>query len=432
MEPTSLSPQVSSQNENTHAEGSFSVCRKHRRGMPLVLLVLMLLSGFVGGLFAPTAQKYLGRYLPQGPQQSTQPATTSTTIVSEENAVADLVAKTSPAVVSIVISKDIPKVRGFINNPFGMPFLNPFGGGMTSPNSQPNAGETEKQKIGSGSGFFVSADGLIVTNKHVVADQQAEYTVILNDGSEHLAKVLARDPSNDIAVIKIDGSDFPVLSLGDSDSIRVGETILVIGNPLGEFENSVSRGIISGVKRNLDAASGFGDSEHLSNIIQVDAAINPGNSGGPLIDLAGSVIGINVAMAQGAENIGFALPINQVKHIVEQVRTTGKLSFPYLGVRSITLTDALKQKTGLSYNYGALVVRGDTVTDFAVVPGSPADKAGIVENDIILKIDGKQVDTDHSLVYYMGQYSVGDEITITLWHKGETKDIKVKLEERQP
>ena len=131
------------------------------------------------------------------------------------------------------------------------------------------------------------------------------------------------------------------------------------------------------------------------------------------------------------ENIGFALPSNQIKRIVEQVSTTGKLSFPYLGVRSLTLTDALKQKTGLPYNYGALVIRGDTMTDFAVVPGSPADKAGIMENDIILEINGQKVDADHSLVHYMGKYSVGEEITIKLWHKGETKDVKVRLEERK-
>ncbi len=137
-------------------------------------------------------------------------------------------------------------------------------------------------------------------------------------------------------------------------------------------------------------------------------------------------------MARGAENIGFSLPINQVKRIVEQVRTTGKQSFPYLGVRSLTLNAELKKKTGLPFDYGALVLRGDTMTDFAVVPGSPADKAGIMENDIILEINGKKIDEEHSLISYMSQFSVGDEVTVTLWHKGETKEVKVRLEERQP
>jgi serine protease Do len=211
----------------------------------------------------------------------------------------------------------------------------------------------------------------------------------------------------------------------------VGETIIAIGNPLGEFENSVSRGIISGLKRSLEAGSGRGDSEHLSGIIQIDAAINPGNSGGPLLNLSGEVVGVNVAMAQGAENIGFSLPINQVKRIVEQVRTTGKMSFPYLGVRTITLNEELKKKTSLPFDYGALVLRGETMTDFAVVPGSPADKAGIVENDILLEINGERIDEEHSLIGFMGRYAVGDEITVKLWHKGETKDIRVRLEERQ-
>lgn len=403
-------------------------CCSHKKGRCRVLgmFFLVLFSGFVGGLFAPYFERSFGHLLPvsllNGPQGAQNQAVK---IVTEEDAVSQLVEKKSPGVVSIVISKDVPIVRSFFGSPFS-PFFNPFGNGDGVTN-----GQTEKKKVGSGSGFFVSNDGLIVTNKHVVADEKAEYTVILGNGEEHTAKVLARDPSNDIALIKIEGKDFPALDLGDSDAIKVGETIIAIGNPLGEFENSVTRGIISGVKRNLNAGSGTGDSERLLGIIQVDAAINPGNSGGPLFNLAGEVIGVNVAMAEGAENIGFALPINQVKRIVEQVRTTGKLSFPYLGVRSITLTADLKTKTQLPFDYGALVVRGQTLTDFAVVPGSPADKAGIVENDIILEIDGKKIDTDHSLVYYMGQYSVGDTIKVKLWHKGETKEISVRLEERQ-
>lgn len=408
--------------------------RKRDRSMPLVLLILTLFSGFIGGLLAPLGERFLAPYLPWHFEESADQKSDVETPLVEENIVPDLVEKNAAGVVSIVISKDVPKVRSFFNSPFGSPFFMPFGSGQGST-------ETERQKVGSGSGFFVSADGLIVTNKHVVLDEQAEYTVILGDKSEHTAKVLARDPSNDIAVIKIEGSPrsdsgeagqgFPILALGDSDTIRVGETVIVIGNPLGEFENSVSRGIVSGLKRSLEAGSGRGDSERLSDIIQVDAAINPGNSGGPLFNLSGQVIGVNVAMAQGAENIGFALPINQVKRIVEQVRATGKLSFPYLGVRTLTLTSELQKKTGLPFDYGALVVRGETVTDFAVAPGSPADKAGIVENDIILEIAGERIDVDHPLVYLMGQHAVGDEVVVKLWHKGETKEVRIRLEERQ-
>ncbi|MBP7060459.1 MAG: trypsin-like peptidase domain-containing protein [Candidatus Moranbacteria bacterium] len=403
--------------------------QKHRRGQVLALLVLTLLAGFVGGLVAPRAEQYLGAHVPfLAVSPSVAPSTNQTRVVIEDTVVADLVEQHTPSVVSIVISKDVPKVRNFFGNPFGVPFFSPFGSGGSG---QQNSTETEKQKIGSGSGFFVSADGLIITNKHVVADEQAEYTVITQNGTEYSAKVLARDPSNDIAVIKVEGQNFPGVILGDSDHIRVGETIIAIGNPLGEFENSVSRGIVSGLKRTLDAGSSRGDSEHLSGIIQVDAAINPGNSGGPLFNLSGEVIGVNVAMAQGAQNIGFSLPINQVKRIVEQVRSTGKISFPYLGVRAMVLNDAVQKQTKLPFNYGALVLRGDTLTDFAVVPGSPADKAGITENDILLEINGQKIDVDHSLIQILGQHNVGDEITVKVWHKGDTKDIKVKLEERQ-
>ncbi len=420
MEP--ISPASSQESPSPSPEKKSSA----RHGRTFLLVLIALVGGFVGGIVSPVVREKLVPYLPKTFQSSSLVTTPRTmTVISEEDAVANLVEKNSPGVVSIVISKDVPKVRNFFGNSFGFPFFDPFNSGTQST-------ETEKQKVGSGSGFFVSSDGLIVTNKHVVADEQADYTVLLGDGEEHPAKVLARDPSNDIAVIKIDGSNFPALTLGDSEKIRVGETVIAIGNPLGEFENSVSRGIVSGLRRNLDAGSDWsGDAEHLSDIIQIDAAINPGNSGGPLFDLAGEVIGVNVAMAQGAENIGFSLPINQVKRIVDQVRTTGKLSFPYLGVRSLVLNDQLQKKTGLPYNHGALVVRGESVTDFAVVPGSPADKAGIVENDIILEINGQKVDSDHSLVYVIGQHSVGDQVTLKLWHKGDTKEVKVTLEERQ-
>ncbi len=404
---------------------------RHGRGRVLALVFLMMLSGFIGGLVAPVALRFSQEHSFLGGNLVSAPEQQKVTIITEENAVSDLVEKKSPGVVSIVISKDVPKVRSFYGTPFqGFPFFSPFSTPNNGGNSK-NTGETEKQKVGSGSGFFISADGLIVTNKHVVADEQADYTVIVNGGTEYPATVLARDPVNDIAIIKIDGKDFPALDLGDSEKIKVGETVIAIGNPLGEFANSVSRGIISGLQRNLDAGSGFGDSERLSGIIQIDAAINPGNSGGPLFNLAGEVIGVNVAMAQGAESIGFSLPINQVKRIAEQVRTTGKITTPYLGVRSIILNKDIQKKNGLPFDYGALVLRGETLTDFAVVPGSPADKAGIMENDVILEINGTHVDVDHSLLTFMGQYNVGDVITLKVWHKGETKDVKVTLEERK-
>lgn len=405
------------------------------------LFVVAIVFGFIGGLLSPIAVSFYKSRLAKpavlGEKNVSSQEPTESGALAVDKMVTDLVEKNSPGVVSIVISKDVSKVRNSFSDPFGsgLPFFfDPFnsqnqGSGIT------DLSKTGKQKIGSGSGFFISQDGLIVTNKHVVADEQADYTVIVNGGREYPAKVLARDPSNDIAVLKIDSTDgpsFPALTLGDSDQIKVGQTVIAIGNPLGEFANSVTQGVVSGLKRSVSAGSSMGGGEEqLTDIIQTDAAINPGNSGGPLFNLFGTVIGVNVAMAQGAENIAFALPINQVKRIVDQVRTTGKISVPYLGVRYIILNDAIQKANNLPYNYGALVLRGQTMTDFAVIPGSPADKASLVENDIILEVNGTKIDGTHPLSNLVSQYNVGDEITLKVSHKGVTKDVKIKLEERK-
>ncbi len=379
-----------------------------------------LLSGFITPFSFTSQREQQSENMLQNGKNAQIASTDDTTIVG-------LVDKNSPGVVSIVISKDVSRVRGMFGSPF---FFNPFH--APNQNDGSEQGTSEKKQVGSGSGFFVSSDGLIITNKHVVSDEQADYTVIVSGSDkEYPAKVLARDPNNDIAVLKIDGDSFPALTLGDSDAVKVGQTVLAIGNPLGEFANSVSRGIISGLKRSVNAGSSFGDTEKLTGIIQTDAAINPGNSGGPLFNISGEVIGINVATAQGAENIGFALPINSVKRVVNQVVTTGKITTPYLGIRYILLNDVLKKQNNLDFNYGALVLRGQTITDFAVIPGSPADKAGIMENDIILEIAGTKIDDEHPLGNILGQYNVGDEILLKVWHKGETKDVKLTLEERK-
>ncbi|HRZ95853.1 MAG TPA: trypsin-like peptidase domain-containing protein [Candidatus Moranbacteria bacterium] len=343
-------------------------------------------------------------------------------VIEEDSGVIDVVEKSTPAVVSIVITKDVPKMRGVFGNPF-FSFPDLF--------EENQGGATEKQKIGGGTGFFISNDGMIATNKHVVSDTAADYTVITNEGKEYPAKVLARDPINDIAVIKIDGSDFPTLNFGDSEALKTGQTVIAIGNSLGEFSNTVSRGIISGLKRNLTAGGGSGETEKLSNIIQTDAAINSGNSGGPLLNISGEVVGINVAMAQGAQNVGFAIPSNQIKKIIDQVKKTGKITTPYIGIRYIPINDSIKNENNLPYDYGVLVARGQKITDFAVIPGSPADKAGLVENDIVLEIDGKKITEDSSFSNMIASYSVGDTITLKVWHKGDMKSITVVLEERK-
>ena len=355
-------------------------------------------------------------------------------VLVEDSAVIDVVDKVSPSVVSIIISKNISNIQ----NGFGLPggFFDPFsadpfgnGSGSGSGNGSQSDGGSQKQTVGGGSGFFITPDGYILTNRHVVEDQQADYTVATSDGKEYPAKVLARDPIRDVAVIKIEGNNFPVVNLGDSDSVKIGQTAVAIGNSLGEFSNSVSRGIISGLKRNLSAGDYSGSSERLTDIIQTDAAINPGNSGGPLLDISGNVIGINVAMAQGAQNVGFALPINQAKRIIDQVKTGVKVSVPYLGVRYITIDSVIQKEAQLQFDYGVLVMRGSKMTDLAVIPGSPADKAGITENDIILEVNNEKITKDNQLGDIVVKYNVGDTITLKVWHKGQLKDIQVKLEE---
>ena len=245
-----------------------------------LLLLVAAIFGFIGGNTAPFFTDMLRENAEmlsaQGDKADTKPGRQEVAS-ADDDSIVGLVERNAPGVVSIVITKDVPKVRNL--SPFF--FLDPFGG---SPLRQgQGSGATEKQQVGSGSGFIVSADGLIVTNRHVVSDTAAEYTVITNDGQEHSATVLARDPNNDIAVLKMEGSSLPVLDLGDSDQVKVGQTVIAIGNPLGEFANSVTRGIISGVKREVAAGSArSGRSEQLSGIFQTDAAINPGNSGGQI------------------------------------------------------------------------------------------------------------------------------------------------------
>lgn len=349
-------------------------------------------------------------------------------IFTQESFVINTVKKTNPAVVAIVISKNVPKYEIYndpnaIQNPFGDLFP---GFSFNVPQYRQNG--TEKKNIGGGSGFFVSNDGLIVTNKHVVDQKDVEYTVFTNDGKKHSAKVIARDPVLDIALIKIEGSDYPFLSLGNSDSLQIGQSVIAIGNALGEFRNTVSVGVISGLARSVLAGDATGNTELLDHVIQTDAAINPGNSGGPLFDLSGNVIGVNVAIAQGSQNIGFALPINTVKSAILSVKATGKIVRPFLGIRYVTINSEMKEKNNLSVDYGVLVKQGATSGDLAVIPGSPADKAGIVENDIILEIDGEKLDDKVTLASIVRQKNIGSVITLKILHKSVEKTVKVTLE----
>jgi len=344
--------------------------------------------------------------------------------ISHESNVVDLVENSNPAVVSIVVSKDVPKVEQYFSNPFG-----DLWGDNSFSIPQYKLKGTEKKEVGAGSGFIVSEDGLVVTNQHVVSDKDASYTLYTSNDKKYDVDVIARDTYLDIAVLKIKGGGkFPFLTFGDSDKIKLGQSVVAIGNALGEFRNSVSVGVVSGLSRSITAGDGKGNSELLEKVIQTDAAINPGNSGGPLLNMDGKVIGVNVAVAQDSQSVGFALPGNAVMNAVTSVKQYGEIARPYLGVRYLVVDKDLKQKNNIPVDYGVIVVKGDTSTEFAVIPSSPADKAGVLENDIILEVDGVRLEENKTLGSVIQEKKIGQVITLTIMRKGSVITLRATLE----
>ena len=348
---------------------------------------------------------------------------------SQEEAVIKAVKEVSPAVVSIIVTKDVPKLKLYYEDPF-KEFEQFFGQPFEFEVPQYKQEGTEKKEIGGGTGFIVSEDGMILTNGHVVSDKEAEYTVLTNDGKKYPAKVLARDSIRDLALIKIENQEipFPTIKLGDSDKLQIGQTVIAIGNALGEFRNTVSVGVISGLGRTVTAGGG-GMIETLEDVIQTDAAINRGNSGGPILNLKGEVIGVNFAMAEAAENIGFAIPINKAKKDIEQVKTLGKIVYPFLGVRYVLITENIQKENNLPVDYGAWVRKG-TGGETAIFPGSAAEKVGLKEGDIILEFNGEKITTDNTLAKIIMKYNPGDKITLKILREGEEKIFEVTLDEK--
>lgn len=341
--------------------------------------------------------------------------------MSEHSKITKLAKKLCPAVITIVVSKDLPKVEGFYMFPFG-------GQDVVFPMIKGQ--EREKTKIGGGSGFIVSPDGLVLTSCHIINDPKDEYTVILEPDKKYPAKILARDQIDDIALLKIEGQGFPFIKLGDSEKIELGQSVVAIGNALGEFHDTLSAGIISGLSRIITAGSPFSmQAERLRGLIQTDAAINPGNSGGPLVDLDGKVIGINTAMVMGAQSIGFAIPINYAKKILDEVKKYGKLRTPFLGVRYILLSKEMSEKNKLPVDYGAFVVR-ENLGESAIVKGSAADKVGIKEFDIILEINKEKITIENPLAHILQKFKSEEEIDLKILREGQEIIVKVKLEEK--
>ena len=335
-------------------------------------------------------------------------------LVNEESVVIDVVEKVSPSVVTVGIKKTQRVVE------FGNP-LDPFDVfGFRGPGGSEREEKIERDI---GTGFIVSKDGLVVTNKHVVSDTSATYRVFTQEDKELTVEKIYRDPVNDLAILEVSpAAGLKPVELGDSSRLKVGQFVITIGTALGEFRNTVTTGVISGLGRGITAGDPFGDFERLDNVIQTDAAINPGNSGGPLLNSSGEVIGVNVAVASSGQNIGFALPINLVKESVENFKNTGRFSRPYLGVRY----RMIDRKTAILNE----VPQGAFVQ--GVVQGSPAEKAGVVEGDILVGINDRRVlDEEGGLVKMMAAFKVGERISISLWRDGEERRVNVFLEEAQ-
>lgn len=382
-------------------------------------LLLSLIGGFIAGLIGSFAIVSSIVHTPEPADPSVESVEKIIDAPSEKS-IADIVALASPAVVSVLVEADVSvggdrRFRGFF-------------GDLFDPNFE--SGDTMRQQIGGGSGFIISPDGLILTNRHVVTHQNAIVSVMMSDGREYPAEILAVDPLNDIALLSVDAENLPVLSLGDSTNIQIGQTVLAIGNALGEFSNSVTKGIISGINRRITA----GNSASLDTIesaIQTDAAINSGNSGGPLLDEDGFVIGINTAVSRAGQSIGFAIPVNTAKVVVESFKKHGRIVRPWLGVRYVLLTPELDEMNKIGASKGAFIVT-DGPADPGVLPDSPAAKAGLRDGDVIVKIDGVEVGFDHPPSELITAHKVGDVIQLEIIRAGKTKTLSATLEELDP
>lgn len=340
------------------------------------------------------------------PSDTTNTAET-TKVMIEESVVIDVVDKTTPSVVTIGVIRSRSARDIFSLDPFGM-----FG---QLPRQQLD--EPEEQDIGTG--FIVSSDGLLVTNKHVVDDPDATYRVITSDDTRYDVQNIYRDPTNDLAILKINANNLTPITLGDSSQIKVGQLAIAIGTALGEFRHTVTTGVISGVGRGITAGSPFqGFVERLDNVIQTDAAINPGNSGGPLLNSAGQVVGVNTAVSASGQNIGFAIPINVVKDAIENFNQTGQFNRPFLGIRYRTVSRDIALLNDLPE--GAFVLE--------VISGSPAAGGGIQVEDIITDIDGVRLSGDTAeLAVLLATKKVGDTVTVKIWRNGEELELRVTL-----
>ena len=341
-------------------------------------------------------------YWPQG-----TPVAADDFVLDEQSATILAVKKVQPAVVSIIVYD----WEDFI--------------AIDSPSGQKEIKKYRQQKI-RGTGFLITADGYIITNKHVVEAANpltGEYRIILSSGKEYYAQFIGHDPLNDLSVLKIFDKDLPYVELGDSDRIEVGMTVIAIGNALGRYDNSATKGIISALGRSLNPSNYYGTSQPLENVIQTDAKINLGNSGGPLIDLEGKVVGMNTAIESTASAIGFAIPINDIRQVVKSIREQGRIVRPRIGVRYAMITPEVEKDNKLLSGTGAWVISEDKDNP-AVIPDSPAARAGVAAKDIILEVNAIKVENENTLQSIIQRYKPGDKIGLRIL-RGDKIIVKV-------
>ena len=373
-------------------------------------LIVSLGMGFLGGWIGAAGREN------SSVLSGTSTASQQKIVASESQLISSIAKTVGPSVVSVDV----------VGQTAASDSLNYFGFGGQSQTQQTEA---------AGTGIIIASDGLIVTNRHVVPAGTTSVSVTLSDGTQFdNVKVVGRtsdSDSLDIAFLKINdtkGHKLTPAEIGDSSKTQVGDVVVAIGNALGQFNNTVTSGIISGYGRSVQAGDSSGTSvENLNDLFQTDAAINEGNSGGPLVNASGQVIGINTAISGQGQNIGFAIPINDVNGLIKQVLSTGKFERPYLGVRYIPLTAAIAKQLNLSATQGAYVAPATDGGDSPIISGSPADKAGIQEKDIVTAVDGTKIDQANSLTSLVGRKAVGDSVKLTVIRDGKTISLSVTV-----
>lgn len=375
--------------------------RRHRYLATALLLLVSLATGFAGGWLGASDHENASSLT------GTTTASQQRVVASESQLISSIAKNVGPSVVSVTDTQttttDTPDVFGF-----------------STPSTQ--------QGEAAGTGIIISSDGLIVTNRHVVPSGSSDVKVTLSDGTEFDdVSVVGRtsdSDSLDVAFLKINdtkGKKLTPAEIGDSSKVQVGDVVVAIGNALGQFNNTVTSGIISGYGRSVQAGDETGSSvENLNDLFQTDAAINQGNSGGPLVNTSGQVIGINTAVSGEGQNIGFAIPINDLNGLIKQVLSTGKFQRPYLGVKYIPLTASVAKQLNLSVTQGAYVQPASDGGSSPVISDSPAEKAGVKEGDIITAVDGTKIDQSHSLTSLVGRKAVGDSVKLTIIRDGKT------------